>query len=399
MTHLFKHRNCYYFKRKIPKTQINFLISLRTDSLKEAKFIIDTIRPRFLILASDLMNYDEELEYITEIIKKYINEAKEDYSKYSKLREDKYFYITKKGEIRKGSHPKAIEKAIKTLTNGLHSPNRDNIYNEIVKTTNIKNECIKALKILSEENKDRLKDEVIKAEIELLYNDKNNNEARIKKPNIYIKRTETPLIQTKTINPIPNLNQSDFKQNLSIVATTQTELNNNAKYYSKTAKELVELFKEEKSKEGVKELTRYNKILDIFLELTNKKYLIDLSGLELRKFVLDFSDMPNENDNDVKKELKGYGQHFGKIFNDFKKTWLEEETLNKIKERKILLDLHSFRHTFTTALRGGKVIEEDISFILGHKKNQTQRYGSIPAKEFLEKINTRYNGLTNNSPS
>ena len=45
----------------------------------------------------------------------------------------------------------------------------DNIYNEIVKTTNIKNECIKALKILSEENKDRLKDEVIKAEIELLY--------------------------------------------------------------------------------------------------------------------------------------------------------------------------------------------------------------------------------------
>ena len=32
-------------------------------------------------------------------------------------------------------------------------------------------------------------------------------------------------------------------------------------------------------------------------------------------------------------------------------------------------------------------MEEDISYILGHKKNQTQRYGSIPAKEFLEKIN------------
>ncbi len=84
---------------------------------------------------------------------------------------------------------------------------------------------------------------------------------------------------------------------------------------------------------------------------------------------------------------KGYGQHFGKIFNDFKKTWLEEETIRKIIERKILLDLHSFRHTFTTALRGGKVAEEDISFILGHKKNQTQKYGSIPAKEFLSKIN------------
>ena len=546
-------------------------ISLKTDSLKEAKFIIDTITPRFLkLFMENIMNWDEEIDYIRDLISEYVDEAKEDYTKYSKLREKKYSYTTKKGEIRKGSHPKAIEKAIKNLTNGLHSPSRDNFYNEILETTNIKNECIQALKILSEENKERLKDEVIKAEIELLYNDKNNNEDRINKPNTYIKRTETPQIQMITPFPIQNLKETEIKQNLSIVATTETELKNNAKYYSKTAKELVELFKDEKSKEGVKELTRYKKILDIFLELTNKKYLIDLSGLELRKFVLDFSDMPNENDDTVKKELKGvksykkwieitrdknllkvsdkttkdklirikaflnfcveidcldknrlsykikledsekrkefrtnqlqnffnsnwykedlehnlkeephkiwiplillftgarineisqlyinqikekegvyffkikdeeidqstknkssnrlipihktlldlgflnylefqkknkkervfselyltrskgYGQHFGKIFNDFKKIWLEEETLNKIKERKILLDLHSFRHTFTTALRGGKVIEEDISYILGHKKNQTQRYGSIPAKEFLEKIN------------
>ena len=32
-------------------------------------------------------------------------------------------------------------------------------------------------------------------------------------------------------------------------------------------------------------------------------------------------------------------------------------------------------------------MEEDISYILGHKKNQTQRYGSIPAKEFSNRIN------------
>ena len=32
-------------------------------------------------------------------------------------------------------------------------------------------------------------------------------------------------------------------------------------------------------------------------------------------------------------------------------------------------------------------MEEDISYILGHKKNQTQRYGSIPAIEFSNKIN------------
>lgn len=570
MTHLFKHKNGYYFKRKIPKTQTNFLISLKTDSLKEAKFIIATISPRFLkLFMENIMNWDEEIDYIRDLISEYVDEAKEDYTKYSKLREKKYTYTTKKGEIRSGSHPKAIEKAIENLTNALHSPERDKIYNEIIKTTNIKKKSDYALSILSEENQDRFKDEVIKAEIELLYNDKSNNEARIKTPATYIKK-EIPTQIITTTYPVEVYSPNEIKQNVNIVATTQTELRNNVRYYSKTARELVELFKAEKAREEIKELTRYKKILDIFLELTDKEYLIDLSVLELKKFSKDFSDMPNENDSEVKTALKGitsykkwieitrkkdlmrvsnrtrrdklirikaflnfcveiecldknrlhykinpddnnkrkefrieqlqnlfntdwynkdlehnlkeephkiwiplillysgarineisqiyinqiiekegvyffkikdteddqstknkssnrvipihkilldfgflnyvkqqeknnqerlfselyltkskgYGQHFGKIFNDYKKTWLEIETLNKIKERKILLDLHSFRHTFTTALRGGKVVEEDISYILGHKKNQTQRYGSIPAKEFLNKIN------------
>ena len=547
----------------------HFLISLKTDSLKEAKFIIDTITPRFLkLFMENIMNWDEEIDYIRDLISEYVDEAKEDYTKYSKLREKKYTYTTKKGEIRNGSHPKAIEKAIKNLTNALHSPERDKIYNEIIKTTNIKKKSDNALSILSEENQDRFKDEVIKAEIELLYNDKSNNEARINTPNTYIKK-ETPT-QIITTYPVEVYSPNEIKQNVNIVATTQTELRNNVRYYSKTARELVELFKAEKAREEIKELTRYKKILDIFLELTDKEYLIDLSVLDLKKFSKDFSDMPNENDKEAKEEIKGitsykkwieitrkkdlmrvsnrtrrdklirikaflnfcveiecldknrlhykinpddnnkrkefrieqlqnlfntdwynkdlehnlkeephkiwiplillysgarineisqiyinqiiekegvyffkikdteddqstknkssnrvipihkilldfgflnyvkqqeknnqerlfselyltkskgYGQHFGKIFNDYKKTWLEIETLNKIKERKILLDLHSFRHTFTTALRGGKVVEEDISYILGHKKNQTQRYGSIPAKEFSNKIN------------
>lgn len=570
MTHLFKHKNGYYFKRKIPKTQTNFLISLKTDSLKEAKFIIATISPRFLkLFMENIMNWDEEIDYIRDLISEYVDEAKEDYTKYSKLREKKYTYTTKKGEIRSGSHPKAIDRAIENLMNALHSPERDKIYNEIIKTTNIKKKCDNALSILSEENQDRFKDEVIKAEIELLYNDKSNNEARIKTPATYIKK-EIPTQIITTTYPVEVYSPNEIKQNVNIVATTQTELRNNVRYYSKTAKELVELFKAEKAREEIKELTRYKKILDIFLELTDKEYLIDLSVLELKKFSKDFSDMPNENDSEVKTALKGitsykkwieitrkkdlmrvsnrtrrdklirikaflnfcveiecldknrlhykinpddnnkrkefrieqlqnffntdwyskdlehnlkeephkiwiplillftgarineisqiyinqiiekegvyffkikdteedqstknkssnrvipihkilinlgllnyieqqkknnherlfsglyltkskgYGQHFGKIFNDYKKTWLEIETLNKIKERKILLDLHSFRHTFTTASRGGKVSEEDISYILGHKKNQTQKYGSIPAKEFSNRIN------------
>ena len=571
MMNLFKHRNGYYFKKKIPKTQKNFLISLRTDSLKEAKFITATITPRILILFMEItMNWDEEIDYIKQLISEYVEEAKEDYTKYSKLREKRYSYTTKKGETRLGSHPKAIEKGIKGLVDSLYSPKKNEIYKDLIVDIGLKNKYDNALTILSEDNHERLKDELIKAEIELLENDKHNNLKRINNSNTYIKRTEMPLIQTIMPLPIQNHTQNNFKQNLSILATTETELKNNEKYYSKTAKELVEAFKKEKSKNGLKEIHRYKKILDIFLELTNTEYLIDLSGLDLRKFSADFSDMPNENDEEVKKELKGitsykqwieitrekglkrvsdkttkdklirisafldfcvdiecldknrltykikieesdkrkefrlgqlenlfntdwykkdlehnlkeephkiwiplillftgarineiaqlyinqikkkedtyffkikdqekdqstknkssnrdipihkvlidlgfldyvelqkknkkerlfselyltkskgYGQHFGKIFNDFKKTWLEKETIDKIKNREILLDLHSFRHTFTTALRRAKISEEDISFILGHKKNQTQHYGSMPPEVFLEKIN------------
>ena len=43
--------------------------------------------------------------------------------------------------------------------------------------------------------------------------------------------------------------------------------------------------------------------------------------------------------------------------------------------------------SFTTASRRGKISEDYYSSILGHKKNQTQRYGSIPPKEYFENIN------------
>ena len=62
-----------------------------------------------------------------------------------------------------------------------------------------------------------------------------------------------------------------------------------------------------------------------------------------------------------------------------------ENTLVQALDEELVI--RQLAHTFTTASRGGKVSEEDISYILGHKKNQTQKYGSIPAKEFSNRIN------------
>ena len=565
MIYLHKHRNCYYYKRKIPKTQTNFIISLKTDSLNEAKFIISIINPKIYKLLLDYaMEQNEQLNFIDELVRTYVEEAKDEYTKYSRLREEKYSYTNKKGKKLSGSHPKAIDKALKILMDGLHSPDKNKIFTNIVNDTYLKHKCDYAFTVLSEENKDRLKDEIIKAEYELLYNDKYENEKRLIKPNTYIERKEI----SKEQSIIPFI-QTDTNK-IEVVAITETEAKNKEKYYSLTAKELVEKFKASKVAEGVKDLNRYNKILDIFLELTDKEYLIDLKATDLSQFVTDFSDMPNENDKTVKEELKnttsykewlkisrekdlakasnktikdklirigaflnfcvdmehldknrliykikiedsdkrkeykieqlnsffnskwytedlehnlkeephkiwiplillftgartneiaqlyvehikekegihlfkikdeqedqstknkssnrevpihktlidlgflkyveyqkklkkdrlfsglyltknkGYGQHFGKIFNEFKYTWLDEEAIEKLNNNEILLDLHSFRHSFTTASRRGKILEDYYSSILGHKKNQTQRYGSIPPKEYFENIN------------
>lgn len=83
---------------------------------------------------------------------------------------------------------------------------------------------------------------------------------------------------------------------------------------------------------------------------------------------------------------KGYGQDFSKDFNDinYKKQWLEEETIQKIKNEIILLDAHSFRHTFIGHLIG--VIEDDAreSFV-GHKYTDS-KYGKLKPKVALELI-------------
>ena len=69
MMYLHKHRNCYYYKRKIPKTQTNFIISLKTDSLNEAKFIIGIINPKIYKLLLDYaMEQNEQLNFIDELV-------------------------------------------------------------------------------------------------------------------------------------------------------------------------------------------------------------------------------------------------------------------------------------------------------------------------------------------
>jgi len=317
MKYLYEHRNKYYFRKRIPKTVKNLTVSLRTDNLMEAKYILNIIEIRLnLMLESDLeMNFEEEIDCITSIVKSYVDEAKQEYKKFSKEREIRYSYVSKKGKERLGSHPKAIEKAIKDLTDKLHSPYRDDIYNEIIETTNIKNKCEYALSILSSDNSEMLKDEVIKAEIELLYNDKIRNEERINNPSKYIFRDNIP---TK-IN-----NNNFFKYEKE-------------SYYLKKAVEIFNDFMEKKANE-VKELFRYKRDISLFLGLIGKDYLIDITHEDMKDFIKDFMFLPNKNKHpDVYKK---YGEDFKKIIAISKKEGYH--TLDNITIRNKFININAF---------------------------------------------------------
>lgn len=572
MKYISKSANTYYFKRKIPCTQKNFTISLRTDSLVESNFIVSIINPKFQELGLLTMNWDEKLAYLQNLISEYITEAKRDYSKQRVAREERYNYTTKKGINRSGSHPKALEKAQKEIIEIIHSSDdklKETHYNNIIEQSQMISQFKEAkIKLDDEEFQSRLMNEVLKAEWELLESDKKDNTERITPKNNLSLSENIPHNLTETVQKLENTIKT-------ISIPNQKEVNTYNRYYELTARELADLFLNQKKQE-VKELNRYKKILDVFLELTEKEYLVDISAISMMSFVNDFKNMPNENIDGAKAKLKGknykewielanngtlekvsstttknklininaflnycvqmeyldknrldhskiktdenkkrkgyrkeqleamlnsswykeslelnlekrpsrvwlpllymftgartnemaqlkisqivvrdgvwvlnvkaedddqhlknesskrkipihktlidlgfldflerqkkrkvtllfddlyytqnknYGHSFGKAFNKHKVQWLEPETIQKILSRQLLLDLHSFRHSLTTALRKGRVNPEHISILLGHKKNQTAEYGEQSYEALFEEISKADYGL------
>jgi len=287
MKYLTKHRTKYYFKRKIPTTQKHIVVSLRTDSLTEANYLVAIINPQLENLLSEridiMMNNNEEFDYVKSIVQSYVDEAKEDYSKYSRLREKRYTYTTKKGNVRLGSHPKAIDKATKFLRESVFSPNRDEVYEGLIQETELLTKCEYALSILSNNSKDMLKDEVIKAEIELLENDKFGNVSRTQNSNAYINNDnriyQTPMASTQ------------YEPQVTI-----EELHRQRGYYNKKREEILAAFMEVKE-EKTKEPERYSRDIKIFFDLVEKEYLIDITHDDMKQFLKEVFYLPDRNKN------------------------------------------------------------------------------------------------------
>lgn len=287
MNYLVTHRDKFYYKRKLPKTKKNLVVSLQTDNKLEANFIIAIINARLSPLFKDsTVNFEEEVDLIQQTIREYVQEAKDDYSICSQQREQTYKYTSKNGTERLGSHPKAIDKALSTLTDSLYSSDKFIAYTNIVTNSNMQTKFMKTFRELSPQNQNRFIDEVIKGEIEILHFDKARNEQRV----------DTPLQNPTYLNgmdmgQIVSLYNAPYPVSApTLIKEEKTPLTE--RYYSKTTEEIFEAFKESLTS---KEKERIIRDALILINLIDKEYLIDYTHEELEVFTKDIMFLPDGN--------------------------------------------------------------------------------------------------------
>lgn len=336
MQYLLKHRDTFYFKKKIPKTQKNLVISLKTDNKHEANFITAIINTRLSLFLKDFtVTLEEEIDLIQQTVKQYIEEAKADYGHYADLREERYKYTNKKGVELLGSHPKSLEKAIQNLTDMLYSTNKAVIYNQIIDNSSMKQAFNSTFESLSPQNQTRFQDEVIKGEIELLHLDKERNTQRV---------TTVPTTSTYLSEDFADLMQAYLKphpdfDNKNILTSPQQapQTVQEQRYNQKSAKEVFMNFIQSKiEKDKITDPQRYSTIIKIFLELTDKKYLIDISHEDIDQFYKDVLYLPNQNQN-----IKLFKEHtYKEIIAIAKETKLKPIAENTIANK--LINVNAF---------------------------------------------------------
>lgn len=265
-----------------------------------------------------MMNFEEEKAYIKGIIQQYVDEAKNEYEKFAKVRASRYTFKAENRRTVLGSHPKAIKRAIKELGYAIHSPEieKDKAIEDLTIYSTIKSTYNEALEKLSIDGKDRLKNEILKAEIELLYLDKQNNSERLENPSEYIQ------FQNKSIEEV--------KQE-----TRPQEEIKTINYKEKTIKEIIELFITKKGQDTVNKDTirRYIGDFKIFTDLVNKEYLIDLDHNDFDEFLENMKYIPDFNKN--RKLFKEKNNNYKLLVEEAKKN----ENIECIKPQTIELKL------------------------------------------------------------
>lgn len=314
MKYLISHYDTFYFRRKL--NYKNICISLKTKNKLEAKYVLATINAK-LEAMRESVDFNQEIDYIKNILQQYVDIAKQEYSEFALKREQKYKYTNAKGKVLLGSHPKAIDYHIEELQDELYSQNSTKIAEEIIEDSNIKDLYLKALSELSTIGKSRLIDEIIKAELELLHFDKSRNEQRSDSQKLqynYINNLSTKqlLITQEDSTEVAQIKQESILKQLLESSQSKKE-----QFRKKTKEELFEEYLNEVKETKANFLDKLKLPVITLFQSTDKKYLNDYSIEDYERFFQALIYTP-KNINQKKQLFSDYNSNFVDIAEDFK---------------------------------------------------------------------------------
>jgi len=331
MQYLQQHYDTFYFRRKLQYQTI--CISLKTKNILEAKYILSIINSKLEVMR-EVMDIVEEVEYIKNILKKYVEVAKEEYSDFANRREQKYTYTKENGKKLLGSHPKAIDYHIEELQDSVYSVDKEEIAQDIINDSNITEEYTQAIKELSEQSRQRLLDEVIKAEIEILHYDKSRNETRT---------NPERMANTYIDNDIYNPNNTYHNQNIahSTISTLKETImeakeQEEAIWREKTKEEVFKEYLKEVKEDKANMLDKVIQPIKTLLQVSEEKYLVDYkkADYEILFDSLIYTPKYVYTNGKLYKDYKG---NYVQIAEDFKESLSGEENLlsNYIPDEKV----------------------------------------------------------------
>lgn len=314
MKYLIEHYNIFYFRRKL--NYKNICISLKTKNKLEAKYVLATINAKLEALRESV-NFNEEIDYIKNILQQYVDIAKQEYSEFALKREQKYKYTNQKGKVLLGSHPKAIDYHIEELQDELYSQNSTEIAEEIIEDSNIKDLYLKALSELSTIGKSRLIDEIIKAELELLHFDKSRNEQRSDSEKLqYNYISNLPIKQLSETNQ-DSVEVAQIKQETILKQFIESVGSQKDLFRKKTKEELFEEYLSEVKETKANFLDKLKLPVITLFQASNNKYLNDYNIEDYERFFQALIYTP-KNINQKKRLFSDYNSNFVDIAEDFK---------------------------------------------------------------------------------
>ncbi len=328
--YLIKKSNGYYFKRKIPNTKKNITISLKTDSLSIAKYIINVINfkfTKFNLLYLGNMNKqpieekNEVIEYVRTLLKKYVSEAIIEYGELEELRHNDFTYTNEDGVELDGGHPFSIEKAKKEIELGIHNEDiRENLYNRIIKRTNITDNEIDHI---AKSQQKILKYKLLKAENEILMFDNARNNNILQVPNL-LKEEFREFTDVDF-----SLSYEEKQQKFQDALKSKQATSHNEIYYKKTLLELKEEYLQKRIKDGLKDPKRYETDIQMLIDITKKEYAIDITQADMKEFVKILEYLPNKNEFGDLYEKHTYKD----IFDLYEKTKWEKNSLSTVNNK------------------------------------------------------------------